>query len=93
MPKAKTVKSPKAAKPIGAVTHYYGGIGVAIVKFTKAVGAGTKVRFQGATTNFEQEMGSMQYDHKDVKSAPKGKEIGVKVDDKVREGDQIFLVE
>lgn len=83
----------KAVKPIGAVTHYYGGIGVAIVKFSKTIKSGTKVRFEGATTNFEQALDSIQYDHKDIVSAPKGKEIGVKVSDKVREGDQIFLVE
>ncbi len=88
MPKAK-----KEEKPIGMVTHYYGGIGVAIIKFNKKVAAGASVRFKGATTDFEQKVSSMQYDHKDVKDAPKGKEIGVKVDDKVREGDEVYLVE
>lgn len=83
----------KEPKPIGEVTHYYGGIGVAIVKFNKDVAAGTQVRFHGATTDFEQAVDSMQFDHKDVKSAPKGKEIGIKVNDKVRDGDQVFLVE
>lgn len=84
MPKAKE------PKPIGEVTHYYGGIGVAIIKFNKAVKAGTAVRFEGATTNFEQTLDSMQFDHKEVKSAAKGKEIGVKVKDKVRDGDKVF---
>lgn len=82
----------KEEKPIGAVTHYYSGIGVAIVKFNKTVKTGTAVRFQGATTNFEQMLDSMQFDHKDIASAAKGKEIGVKVKDKVREGDKVFPV-
>ena len=82
----------KKAKPIGKVTHYYGGIEVAIVKFNKAVEKGTKVRFSGATTNFEQSLDSMQYDHKDIDSAPKGKEVGVKVEDRVREDDEIYEV-
>lgn len=90
MPKTKTDKK---EKPIGQVTHYYGGLGVAIVKFEKKAGLGTRVRFRGATTDFEQELGSMQYDHKDIKEAPKGKEVGLKVDDKVREGDEVYLVE
>jgi translation elongation factor EF-1alpha len=81
----------KAEKPIGTVTHYYGGLGVAIVKFSAAVKAGTAVRFHGATTDFSQTIDSMQYDHKDIASAPKGKEIGIKVKDKVREGDEVFL--
>jgi len=83
----------KEPKPIGEVTHYYGGIGVAIVKFNKTVKAGTAVRFEGATTNFEQTLDSMQFDHKEVVSAVKGKEIGIKVKDKVRDGDKVFLVE
>ena len=77
-------------KPIGEVTHYYGGIGVAIIKFNKAVKSGTAVRFAGATTNFEQTLDSMQFDHKEIASAAKGKEIGVKVKEKVREGDKVF---
>ena len=79
-------------KSIGVVTHYYGGIEVAIVKFKKAVKAGTEVKFCGATTDFSQKIKSMQYDHKDVASAKKGQEVGVKVDDKVREGDEIYEV-
>ena len=84
---------PKEPKPIGAVTHFYGNLGVAIVKFTKAVPVGTKVKFKGATTDFTQALTSMQYDHKDIPSAPKGQEVGVKVKDKVRDGDEVFLVE
>ena len=98
MPAAKKSAKPKIAKikapkPIGVVTHYYGNIEVAIIKFNKAVKKGIKVRFSGATTNFEQVIDSMQYDHKNMAVAPKGKEIGVKVDDKVRDGDQVFLSE
>ncbi|MEK7641134.1 MAG: translation elongation factor-like protein [Patescibacteria group bacterium] len=80
----------KAAKPIGVVTHFYGGIEVAIMKFKKPVKAGSVVRIKGATTDFEQKIKSMQYDHKDVSVAKKGQEVGVKVDDKVRQGDEIF---
>lgn len=82
----------KKSKSIGKVTHYYGGIEVAIVKFNKLVKKGVKVSFKGASTDFDQVIKSMQYDHKDIAAAPKGKEIGVKVDDKVREGDEIFEV-
>lgn len=89
-PKAAKLKGPK---PIGVVTHYYGGIGVAIVKFGKAVKAGTMAHFKGATTDFKEALSSMQYDHKPIDSAPKGKEVGVKVKEKVREGDEVFAVE
>jgi putative protease len=83
---------PKAAKPVGKVTHYYGDIGVGIVKFGKSVKAGTTVEFRGATTNFTQTLASMQYDHKAIQTAPKGKEVGIKVKKRVREGDGVFEI-
>ncbi|MDI6821245.1 MAG: translation elongation factor-like protein [Patescibacteria group bacterium] len=83
----------KEPKPIGVVTHYFGGISVAIIKFTKEIDIGTKVHFKGATTDFEEEIKSMQYDHSDIKTAKKGQEVGIKVENKVREGDEVYAVE
>ncbi len=77
-------------KPIGEITHYYDKIGVAIVKFTKAVKVGGTLNFKGVHTDFAQEIESMQYDHKDIKSVKKGQEVGIKVDQKVREGDKVY---
>jgi translation initiation factor IF-2 len=82
----------KEQKPIGEVTHYYNNLGVAIVKFNKKVKAGETVHFKGATTDFTQKLDSIQYDHKDVDGAAKGKEVGIKVDDRVRQGDELFEV-
>ena len=80
-------------KPVGEVTHYYGGIKVAIVKFKKPVKVGVKLCFCGATTDFDQVVKSMQYDHQDIKVGPKGKEVGVKISKPVREGDKVYLME
>ena len=88
--KKKPVRLPKAEKPVGKVTHFFGNIKVAIVKFKVPVTKGTAVRFQGATTNFVQTIASMQFDHKPVARAIKGKEIGIKVSKKVRQGDSVF---
>lgn len=85
-------KSVKAAKPIGEVTHYYGSLGVAIAKFAKPVKIGQMLHFKGVTTDFDQVIVSMQYDHKDIKSAKKGQEVGIKVSAKVREGDEVYEV-
>ena len=79
-------------KPIGKVTHYYGGIEVAIVKFNKPVKVGMEVKFKGATTDFSQKIKSMQYEHQDIPAAKKGQEVGMKVDDKVRDGDEVYEV-
>lgn len=77
-------------EPVGTVTHFFGGISVAIVKFTKPVSVGIKVHFKGATTDFVETIRSMQYDHQDITTAKKGQEVGIKVAEKVREGDQVF---
>lgn len=77
-------------KPIGEITHYYGGIGVAIIKFNKTIKTGETVRFKGHQTDFTQNIESIQFDHKDIDSAKKGQEVGVKVNEKVREGDKVY---
>ena len=78
-------------KPVGEVTHYYGGLGVAIVKFNQDMPAGKNVTFQGMTSDFSQDLSSMEVDHKSAQVAPRGREVGIKVKDKVREGDKVYL--
>ncbi len=80
-------------KPIGEVTHFYSNLGVAIVKFKKNVDVGAKLKFKGATTDLEETVKSMQYDHKPIESAKKGQEVGIKVGGKVREGDLVYPAE
>ncbi|TRZ64204.1 MAG: hypothetical protein D4Q79_02085 [Spirochaetia bacterium] len=77
-------------KPIGEVTHYYDKIGVAVVRFFKAVKVGDSIQFKGTHTDFSQTISSMQYDHKSIESAKKGEEVGMKVDEHVKEGDKVF---
>ncbi len=88
-PRAKS-KPAKTEKPIGAVTHFYGGIKVAIAKFKVPVKAGSEVKFKGATTDFAQKIESMQFDHEPVRLAKKGQQVGIKVKKRVREGDLIY---
>ena len=82
----------KEEKPIGEVTHYFGGISVAIVKFNRTVKVGETVKFKGASTDFEETIETMQFDHKDIKSAKKNQEVGIKVEEKTREGDKVYSV-
>ena len=91
--KTKTKAKPKANKPIGTVAHFYNHIGVAIVKFNAKIAAGTKLHFKGATTDFMDTPKSMQFNHIEIKAAPKGKQVGVKVKKRVREGDLVYRSE
>ncbi len=86
---AVKIKSPQ---PWGVVTHYYGKIGVAIVKLNSDLAKGSNVSIVGATTNFVQTIDAMQMDHQEIDVAKKGREIGVKVKNRVREGDELFGV-
>jgi hypothetical protein len=89
---AKKTTRPKAKRnngPIGTVTHFYNEISVAIVRFKENVPLGTVLYFKGATTDFKHPVKSMQYDHKPITVALKGKQIGIKVPKRVREGDNV----
>jgi putative protease len=79
-------------KELGKVTHYFGKISVAVVEVTadEVLKKGDKIHIKGATTDFEQQVGSMQVNHQDVEEAKKGDAIGLKVDEPVRENDQVF---
>lgn len=80
-------------KKIGIVTHYYGNIGVAIVALTGKLSKGDKVKFEGGKTEFEQEIESMQIDHKEIDSAKKGDIVGMKVEQKIGDGADVYLME
>ncbi|MEK7578410.1 MAG: hypothetical protein AAB789_00055 [Patescibacteria group bacterium] len=80
-------------KKIGTVAHYYGHVGVAIIELTGKLAVGDKVKFEGGKNEFEQTVGSMQIEHKDISSAKKGDVVGLKVDEKVSEGVDVCLVE
>jgi len=82
-----------AEREVGKVTHYYSNIGVAIVEVADTISVGDKIHIQGATSDFEQEIGSIQIEHDAVETAEAGQVVGLKVDEKTRGGDKVFLVE
>ncbi len=79
-------------KLIGAISHYYSKIGVGIVDLKDSLKVGDKVKIKGHSTDIEQDIDSIQIDHAEVPEAKKGDVIGLKVADKVREGDAIYKV-
>ncbi len=79
-------------KEIGEVTHYYSHLEVAIVKFSRKVKVGETVHFKGHTSDFTETVNSIQFDHKDIDEAKPGQEVGIKVSEKVRQGDKVFAV-
>ncbi len=82
-----------ADKKIGDITHYYTNIGVGIIKLTEPLKVGQTVRILGATTDFEQPIDEIQFNHESIDAGKADQEVGVKVKDKVRDGDEVYLVE
>lgn len=83
----------KEEKPIGQIAHYFSNIGVAVIDLSASLEEGDTIRIVGGQeTDFEQKVASMQIDHKEVKSAQKGDSVGMKVDEKVREGYSVYKV-
>ena len=79
-------------KEIGKVSSYFSHVGVAAIKLSGKVKVGDKIHIKGHTTDFEIPVKSMQIERKDVKEAKKGDHIGIKVPDKVRPSDKVYLV-
>lgn len=83
-----------AEKLIGEVTHYYGKLGVGIVKLKAGLKVGDKIKFKSHEGDlFEQEVQQIQFNHKDIQSAKAKQDIGIRVDQKVHEGNEVYLVE
>jgi len=79
-------------KCVGAIEHYYSKLGVGIVKLNDKLAVGDKVKIKGHTTDIDQTVDSIQINHEDVQDAKKGDVVGIKVSDKVREEDCVYLV-
>ena len=80
-------------KLIGKIVHYFNKINVGIIEITDGeLKVGDTVHIKGHTSDFNQQIGSMQIEHQIVEKAKKGDGVGVKVDSPVHEHDQVYLV-
>jgi len=78
---------------IGRITHYFSKVNVGILEMTKGkLRIGDTIHIKGHTTDFYQNINSMQVDHNSVESAESGDLIGLKVENQVREKDLVFKV-
>ncbi len=78
---------------VGAVIHYFKGPSVAVVRLTEGtLAVGDRVRFHGHTTDFTEQIGSMEVNHQKVEQARPGDEVAIQVTDRTRQHDQVFKV-
>ena len=81
----------KNLKEIGKVMGFYSKINVAAIELNDKLNVGDTILIKGHTTNFEQKIASMQIEHEKVEKAKKGDQIGIKVVDRVRLHDKLYL--
>ena len=78
---------------VGFVTHYYGHLSVAAIRLESgSLRVGDTIRILRHTSDFRQRVDSMQIEHQPVTEAGKRQEIGLKVSEHAREGDEVYKV-
>jgi len=75
---------------VGTITHYFDKIGVAVVDLTDNLAVGDMVRI--GENSITQNVESMQVEHEKINEAKRGDTIGLKVEGKVKKGDEVYRV-
>jgi len=77
---------------VGRVVSYFTHVEAAAVEIEGNLKIGDTVHIKGHTTDFEQQVESMQIENESVKEAKAGDSIGVKVKERVRRNDVVYKV-
>ena len=78
---------------IGIVEHFFTNVNVAAINITDGeLKIGDTIHFVGATTDFKQKIDSMQIDKEPVEIVKTGDDVGIKVNESVREHDIVYKI-
>jgi putative protease len=78
---------------VGVVTHYFGKVGVAVVKATDGpIAVGDTIHIKGHTSDHTQTVDSLQVEHAAVPQIAVGQEAGMKVGCHAHEHDVVYKV-
>ena len=81
-----------AEELVGKVSHWFGKISVAGIEFTGKLAVGDRIHVLGCTSDFEQEVSSMQMLHQNVDQVGPGDDVGIKLKSRARIGDDVYKV-
>ena len=84
-----------ADKKVGMISHYYNHLSVAIIEVKSPFSVGDTLKFvkHGSGEEiFQQTISSIQEEHKQLEKAAKGQSVGIKVDQKVHEGVEVYKI-
>lgn len=78
---------------VGKVTHFYDKIGVAVVDLETDLAIGDTIKFvRGGEDLFEQQVSSIQIEHEKVETAKAGQTVGLKTDQEVKDGSEVYKI-
>ena len=78
---------------VAVIVKFFSKPSVAALQITKGViKVGDVLRYQGHTTDFTEEIKTMEIDNQAVEVAKAGDLVGIKVKERVRENDKVFKV-
>lgn len=82
-----------AEQEIGYVIHYWTNISVAGMRITDGeLRVGDSIHIKGHTSDFTQQVDSLQIEGESVEVAKPGDDVGLKVVDHAREHDKVYKV-
>ena len=91
MPEERGLTMPE--QKVGEVMKFFSKPSVAAIKLTDGeLKVGDRIKFKGHTTDFQDQIQSMQIENQSVDKAGPGQMIGIKVKERVREKDLVYKV-
>jgi putative protease len=77
---------------IGTISDFFARLSVAAVALSVPLKVGDTIHIKGHTTDIIMTVDSMQIDNTNVTEAKPGDAIGIKIPDRARKGDSVFIV-
>ena len=78
---------------VGVVVKFFAKPSVAAIEVTSgSIKTGDILKYKGHTTDFDEQVTSMEKDNQSIDEANVGDLIGIKVKDRVRENDKVYKV-
>ncbi|MBW1868651.1 MAG: translation elongation factor-like protein [Deltaproteobacteria bacterium] len=82
-----------AEEQVAVIVKFFAKPSVAALEVTNGIiNKGDLLRYKGHTTDFTEEISSMEIDNESVDDVKVGDLVGVKVKERVREGDKVYKV-
>ena len=82
-----------AEEQVAVIVKFFAKPSVAALEVTNGtIRRGDLLKYKGHTTDFTEEISSMEIDNQPVDEVKAGDLVGVKVKERVREGDKVYKV-